>query len=676
MTSKNDNLIQRQNKYGEAEANTQGAPKNGFSDPELKYPKYNYIHQAGTNKATRGEDLKNLSIRNGIPGDDTLYKPHTIAKYPLVQVDESISGHVIEINDTPGGDRILIMHNSGAGVEMKPDGSIIVNATNHRVDIVNGQHRMSVEGDGNIVYYGNLKMTVNGDYDLNVKGDFKLKVAGSWLSEIYGSVRSKISGSFSEIIRKTKSSTVLQQVTNTFLNTCSNFIKGNFRQNINGEAYYHHSGDTLITSETEVAISSESINIGAQSLSVFGDTGTIGGENIVMYSYNTYVGHNVQAETVTASASMRTIEFHGDLNGDAKTAAWAAGAASWPVGGSRSHNAQTHDPDPKKTAKPTESIMTSYLYESGNGIREVRIDENNDLKNTIDLNEKTDNVTARPHTTSECRSRLKDTNHQNNSKYINEMIKNGSLNPACKQGAPGKIGRIRGEQSTVTTGIQGIGTAAGTLSNIKKIKPTQFAAKSKTKKIVVDPRFNPNNKSEIKLTTLLAPGIPLAKFVSTYGDPVTIDHITDQTKRKAICRNLIPQAEIITLFLMLERFNNYNLVVAEGLYKPNQNENYAQNGLKDLAQSGRVVSYELYDQSGNSALEKLFDLAVYLKDNVQYEKLILSYDNYDPSGAINGQITIVQPEIPEDFNAVYKMEISTYFNDRMQSGTDLIEVLG
>ena len=674
MTSKNDNLIERQNKYGEAEANNQGAPKDGYSDPELKYPKYNYIHQAGTNKASRGEDLKNLSIRNGIPGDDCLYEPHTIAKYPHVQVDESVSGHVIEINDTPGGDRILIMHNTGAGVEMKPDGSIIVNATNHRVDIVNGQHRMSVEGDGNIIYYGNLKMTVNGDYDLDVKGDFKVKVGGNWISNIYGSVRNKINGAFSEIIRKTKSSTIVGAVAQTCLNTLSSFVKGTFRHNVNGEANYHHSGDTLFTSETEIDISSESVNIGAQSLSIFGDTGTIGGENIILYSYNCYVGHAVQSETVTASKSMKTIEFHGDLNGDAKTAGFAS-VASGLGGGGRSHNAQAHTPDTTKTVKPTADIMSSYLHESANGIREVRIDETNDLKNNIDLKEKTGNVTSRPHTTSECRSRMKDKNHQNNSSYINEMIKNGSLNPACKKGSPSKIGRIRGEASTVTTGIQGIGTAAGTLSTIKKLKPTQFASKSTTRNIAVDPRFNPNTKSEITMKTLLAPGVPMSKFVASYGDPFTLSHITSQDERKSIARNLIPQAEVLNLFLMLKRFNGYNLVVAEGLYKPEPDENYESGGLKDLAQQGRVVSYELYNTKGEHALEKLYDLAVYLKDNIQYDKLILSYDNYDPSGNISGQITIVQPVIGEDFSGKFKMEIATHFNDKEQSSSDLIEVL-
>lgn len=675
MTSKNDNLIERQNKFGEAEANTQGSPLNGFADPELKYPKYNYIHQAGSNKATRGEDLKNLSIRNGIPGEDCLYEPHTIAKYPNVQVDESVSGHIIEINDTPGGDRILIMHNTGSGVEMKPDGTIIVNATNHRVDVVNGQHRLSVEGDGKVIYYGNLDLTVNGDYNLNVKGNYNLKVGGNWISEVYGSVRNKIFGAFSEIIKKTKSVTVVGTTTQTILSNFSNFIKGTFRQNVNGEANYHHSSDTLFTSETEVDISSESINIGAKSLSVFGDTGTIGGENIIMYSYNTYVGHHIQSETVSASVSMQTIEFHGDLKGDALTAGWSAGTAAWPVSGSRTHQSAGHNPDYTKTVKPTNSILTSYLYESANGIREVRIDENNDLKNNIDLSVKTGNVTSRPHTTSECRSRMKDKNHQNNSSYINEMIKNGVLNPACKKTSPGKIGRIRGEDSTVTTGIQGIGTAAGTLSTIKKIKPTQFASKSKVRKIAIDVRYNPDKQDKITQKTLLAPGIPLSKFVSTYGDPITIEHITSQDERKAIARNLVPQAEILGLFLRLKKFDNYNLVVAEGLYKPEPNENYEAGGLKDLATKGRVVSYELYDVKGNSALEKLYDLAVYLKDNVQYEKLILSYDNYDPSGKINGQITIIQPEIGSDFSATYRMEIATHFNDQEQSNIDLIEIL-
>lgn len=675
MSITNNDLIARENKIGKAAASNTGRSKEGFNDPELKYPKTNYSGESSLSKAARGLEIKNLNITNGAPDCDLGVKPHTISKYPYVQIDETPGGHVFEMNDTPGGDRILIMHNNGAGVEIKPNGTIVVNALNNRVDVVNGDHKLSVEGDGCVTYYGNLKMTVNGDYDLDVKGDMKMRVGGNWLVNVMGSYRKRIVGVLSEIIQKTKSSTVLKLVTHTYLDGFNSFIKNTFRHHVNGEANYLHSSDTNITSETKIQISSEDMNIAAQSLSVFGNTGTIGGENIIMYSYNTYVGHEVNCETVTAAKSMKTIEFHGSLNGDANTAGWSSTAGKL-SGGSRSHPSQNHSPNSKKTSKPTKSILQSYLHESQGGIREVRVDENDGLLNAIDLKANTDNVTSRPHNTREARSRLKDNNHLNNNKYISQLIKDNVLNTGYTNPTPSKVGKIRGASSTVTMGNTGLGVGGKTVVGLKKYKPPQMAAKARVRNILPDPYYNPNHMDKITLQTSLGPGIPLSKFVASYGDSFTLDHITNQDERKSIARNLITQVSVIKLFNGTKKFDRYNLVVTEGLYKKdNDAENIKSGGLKDLAMKGRVVAYELYDATGEQDFEKLYELAVYLKDNASYEKIILFYDEFNPDKKMNGQIVVVGPEIDEDYVGNFNMQIQTMFNGKIQSPNDLVEVI-
>ncbi len=45
--------------------------------------------------------------------------------YPNNQISKSESGHVIEVNDTAEGQRILIMHNNGGGIELRADGSVL-----------------------------------------------------------------------------------------------------------------------------------------------------------------------------------------------------------------------------------------------------------------------------------------------------------------------------------------------------------------------------------------------------------------------------------------------------------------------------------------------------------------------------------------------------------------------
>ena len=50
------------------------------------------------------------------------------SEFPFNQVDETTSGHVVEYDDTPDGERILIKHRTGAGVEMRADGSVLVSS--------------------------------------------------------------------------------------------------------------------------------------------------------------------------------------------------------------------------------------------------------------------------------------------------------------------------------------------------------------------------------------------------------------------------------------------------------------------------------------------------------------------------------------------------------------------
>ena len=217
MVTENDSIKERIATDGKGQVNNEGVPSDGFVDPDGKYPKDEYVGEPSVNKGARGTKVHNLKIKNGSIGCETTIAKQPKAIYPLNQVNESTSGHIIEINDTPGGERILIKHKDGAGVEIKPDGTIIVNSLGNRVDLVSKNHVMAVEGNGCITYYGNLNLTVQGDYNLDVKGDYNVKVGGNNILNVIGNYRKNIVGLFNEVIQKTKTSTVLQKVANTYL---------------------------------------------------------------------------------------------------------------------------------------------------------------------------------------------------------------------------------------------------------------------------------------------------------------------------------------------------------------------------------------------------------------------------------------------------------------------------
>ena len=89
--------------------------------------------------------------------------------------------------------------------------------------------------------------------------------------------------------------------------------------------------------------------------------------------------------------------------------------------------------------------------------------------------------------------------------------------------------------------------------------------------------------------------------------------------------------------------------------------------------TGRAVVYELVDTKGVADVEKTFDLAVYLKDNMYYEKLILDYDTFDPAG-LNAQIIIQMPLVSADYTGEYSMDIETRFNNKVLTDKEFTEV--
>jgi hypothetical protein len=678
MTTENDDVRDRIVRQGESNVTQQGVPEEGFSDPESKYPKSDYEYEASTNKGSRGSKIHNLSIKNSVVGKVATTVQQEKSVYPLSQTNESISGHVIEINDTPGGERILIKHNTGAGIEIRSDGSIVINSLSNRLDVVAADYVFAVEGEGNITYYGNLNMTVQGNYNLEVKGDYNVKVSGNKILTVLGSYRKKIMGAFGEIIFKTKSSTVLDKVTNTYLKDFGNFVKGTYRNLIDGESTYASSKRTSFTSEVGIDISSLDVNVAGNNLSVFGDEGTVGGKNITMFSQNSYVEKTLHSETVQASQTMKARVFHGNLNGTAKGAERAGTAARGPGWGGSVPSVDHNPADPLAAgtvAKPDDDILDSYLKEDEKGIKEVRIDRDNSLFNTINQAVKNGDVSDKPLTTSEVRSKLKNSNNLNNSKFIQNQISRGTLSPNFAAAAPSSVGRVRNQQQTARTGVVTLGTDQLSVAN-KRYLPRESSSRNVYKTVIPDPQYNPQLQSDITLQTKLAKSVPISKFVSALGDSYNLDHTKSVEERKQIARNLVPQADVINIFYSLQEFNGYNLVVSEGLYKPYEKEKIDDNSPKGLARSGRFVVYEVYDaNNGSLSYEKTFDFASYLKDNSNYEKISLYYDTFDPSGKTHAQIGITMPQIPETYQASFNKSIETVYNGRVQSNSDLLEIL-
>ena len=99
--------------------------------------------------------------------DETWAEPPSAyaAKYPYNKVIET-GRHSIEIDDTPGGERIMIHHNSGAYIQIDAKGTVTERAEADRYEInIGTKHESS----------GHSVVTINGNAHVYVKGNKIIK---------------------------------------------------------------------------------------------------------------------------------------------------------------------------------------------------------------------------------------------------------------------------------------------------------------------------------------------------------------------------------------------------------------------------------------------------------------------------------------------------------------------
>ena len=192
--------------------------------------------------------------------------------------------------------------------------------------------------------------------------------------------------------------------------------------------------------------------------------------------------------------------------------------------------------------------------------------------------------------------------------------------------------------------------------------------------ILVDPVFNPNFAGQISSATKLGPGITIAKFLGAYGDRTPFDFVGDETTRLSIARQLYLQSEMMQVINNnIELFNDVRLIVSEGIYRAGPNETLSGDTL--AKSKGELVYYQVIGNDGIVDLETTFDIAEYWKDYADYGEIRLDYDSYNPDNTLTAQIGVQMPTIGKDFNVNFTRMIKTFFNGKLQSDGEFIEVL-
>lgn len=202
-----------------------GNGETGFQDPAGVYPLdsdvgRNRVGESSLSRLARGGETaeKHISLKakrgmrvteqpfaqpseiEGEPAPFPKIKPETWdepyaqgsekskTQYPYNNVHEYESGHVMEVDDTPGAERIHTYHKSGSFVEFQPDGSRVQKIVGDDFEIVYGNKTLHVEGDLTInVTRGNVNIKVD-------KGDVVEDYAGNIYSTIRKGRYAKVQG--------------------------------------------------------------------------------------------------------------------------------------------------------------------------------------------------------------------------------------------------------------------------------------------------------------------------------------------------------------------------------------------------------------------------------------------------------------------------------------------------
>lgn len=101
------------------------------------------------------------------------------AQYPYNNVLESESGHIFEVDDTPGAERVHQAHRNGSFQEWFPDGDKVEKITKDNYEIVMGNERVYIMGKCQVTIQGNAELRIQGDYDVLVDGHYHVESKGN-----------------------------------------------------------------------------------------------------------------------------------------------------------------------------------------------------------------------------------------------------------------------------------------------------------------------------------------------------------------------------------------------------------------------------------------------------------------------------------------------------------------
>jgi hypothetical protein len=468
MTNTIDDIAGRKKYLNDGAEDTQGVPRDGMSDPTGEYPNRDYFFGSSVNKAATGAKVNNLSLGGSELGIDLDLPTQKPSEYPFNQVSETQSGHVIEIDDTPGGERVLIKHRTGAGMELRADGSVLISSKRQSVTVTGGDATVIVEGEGNLIYKGDVNLRVAGDFNVDVDGNYNLEIAGDKIENIKGRHIKNVFRDMNTTVQGSRTSNTIGLVSENMLTRYDVLVKG--------PANYRSEGATEITANTnlittavgEWTAASGTANITARHVSMIGHKGTIGGPLIDYYgkTYGGLPGGVTNIATFYGALVGRATEaLHADYSMFSEMSGLAVGSlqatsavslgGSAPVPKAPKPGIMPYPIIPPTAPLPAPPIVELMLSTSSYGIRNVTID--NLLREKLEKNDEYAELFNFDPDIHEIRSKLRSPSNLSNGKFTSYLVAENLLNKDFAKTLPSNIGRSANKDGTIRFGVELLG---------------------------------------------------------------------------------------------------------------------------------------------------------------------------------------------------------------------------
>ena len=145
----------------------------GFNDPTGTYPEEDKLLEPRTNRLARNENTTNTIITTknnarttGVSTADgeSWDEPSSAyaASYPNNRVNETESGHVFEVDDTPNAERIHEYHKAGTFYEIDENGNKVTRVVGNNYVVIAGNDYINVKGTANLTVDGALNIKAEG----------------------------------------------------------------------------------------------------------------------------------------------------------------------------------------------------------------------------------------------------------------------------------------------------------------------------------------------------------------------------------------------------------------------------------------------------------------------------------------------------------------------------------